>query len=145
MGYGNYSIDAHAALTAGRAHQAGTEVFHQTQCHALMNPKGLKVRESRDSTDHPDALGIVFALDVTGSMGDIPHLLAKEELPNLMKLLTACGVADPQLMFMAIGDATSDQRRPASRAVRKHGGVDGPMAHLELPRRRRRWERSGKL
>jgi hypothetical protein len=108
MGFGNYSHAAHAALTAGRAHQAGREVFRQTQCHPLMNPKGLKVRECRDSADHPDALGIVFALDVTGSMGDIPQLLAKQELPNLMKLLTACGVADPQLLFMAIGDATSD-------------------------------------
>jgi len=109
MGYGNYSFAAHAALTAGRAHQARTEVFSQTQCHALMNPKGLKVRECRDSADHPESLGISFALDVTGSMGDIPHLLAKQELPNLMKLLTACDVPDPQLMFMAIGDATSDR------------------------------------
>lgn len=108
MGYGNYSADAHAALTAGRAHRSGEEIFTQKQCHALMNPKGLKVRECRDSADHPDTLGIVFALDVTGSMGDIPKLLAKQELPNLMKLLTACGVADPQLMFMAIGDANSD-------------------------------------
>jgi len=109
MGYGNYSLAAHAALTAGRAHKAGTEVFTQRQCHPLMNPKGLKVRECRDSADHPDSLGIAFALDVTGSMGDIPHLLATKELPNFMKLLTACGVAHPQLMFMAIGDATSDQ------------------------------------
>lgn len=109
MGYGNYSLAAHAALLAGRAHQSRDEVFAQTQCHALMNPKGLKVRECRDSPDHPEALGIVFALDVTGSMGTIPHLLAKEELPNLMKLLGACGVADPQVMFMALGDATADQ------------------------------------
>ncbi len=108
MGYGNYSYAAHAALTAGRAHQAGAEVFKQRQCHALMNPKGLKVRECRDSADHPNSLGIVFALDVTGSMGAIPELLAKQELPNLMKLLTACGVSDPQPMFMAIGDANSD-------------------------------------
>jgi hypothetical protein len=108
MGYGNYSFTAHAALTAGRAHQSGKEVFRQTQCHALMNPKGLKVRECRDSADHPESLGIAFALDVTGSMGDIPQLLAKQELPNFMKLLTECGVADPQLMFMAVGDATSD-------------------------------------
>lgn len=108
MGYGNYSFDAHAALIAGRAHQGQSEIFQQRQCHALMNPKGLKVRESRDSKEHPDALGIVFALDVTGSMGDIPHLLARQELPNLMKLLTACNVSDPQVMFMAVGDATSD-------------------------------------
>lgn len=109
MGYGNYSYAAHAALVAGRANQARSEVFAQTQCHALMNPKGLKVRESRDSTEHSDALGIIFALDVTGSMGGIPHLLAKQELPNLMKLLGACNVADPQVMFMAVGDATSDR------------------------------------
>ena len=109
MGYGNYSLAAHAALTAGRAHKGGSEVFGQTQCHPLMNPKGLKVRECRDSANHPDSLGIAFALDVTGSMGDIPHLLATRELPNFMKLLTACGVAHPQLMFMAIGDANSDQ------------------------------------
>jgi hypothetical protein len=108
MGHGNYSYDAHAALTAGRAHKAGAEVFRQRECHPLMNPKGLKVRECRDSADHPQSLGIAFALDVTGSMGDIPQLLAKQELPKLMKLITACGVTDPQLMFMAIGDATSD-------------------------------------
>ena len=108
MGYGNYSFTAHAALAAGRAHQAGTEVFAQRQCHALMNPKGLKVRECRDSQDHPDSLGIAFALDVTGSMGSIPQMLAKEELPKFMKLITACGIAHPQLMFMAIGDANSD-------------------------------------
>lgn len=109
MGFGNYSFAAHTALVAGRAHQSRTEVFKQNQCHALMNPKGLKVRECRDSADHPDALGIIFSLDVTGSMGDIPHLLAKEELPKLMKLITACGIADPQVMFMAVGDANSDR------------------------------------
>lgn len=108
MGYGSYSINAHNALIAGRAHQGRTELFRQTQCHPLMNPKGLKVRECRDSDNHPDSLGIIFALDVTGSMGDIPHLLAKQELPNLMKLLTSCGIAHPQVMFMAIGDAMSD-------------------------------------
>lgn len=109
MGYGNYSSAAHAALTASRAHKAGSEVFAQRHCHPLLNPKGLKVRECRDSADHPDSLGIAFALDVTGSMGDIPHLLATKELPTFMKLLTACGVTHPQLMFMAIGDANSDQ------------------------------------
>ena len=109
MGYGSYSSAAHAALTADRAHKGGSEIFTQRECHPLMNPKGLKVRECRDSPNHPDSLGIIFALDVTGSMGDIPRLLATKELPNFMKLLNACGVAHPQLMFMAIGDATSDR------------------------------------
>lgn len=109
MGHGNYSHAAHAALVADRSSRPAAEVFTQERCHALMNPRGLKVRESRDSADHPHSLGIVFALDVTGSMGDIPDLLARHELPTFMKLLTACRIPDPQLLFMAIGDATSDQ------------------------------------
>ena len=108
MGYGNYSHSAHEALIADRAALSRTEVFSQRNCHALMNPHGLKMRESRDSNEHPDSLGIAFALDVTGSMGNIPELLARKELPTFMKLLTDCRIPDPQVLFMAIGDATSD-------------------------------------
>ena len=108
MGHGNYSHSAHAALVADRANLSANEVFQQRGCHNLMNPKGLKVRESRDSADHPNALPVVFALDVTGSMGAIPRQLATKELPTFMKLLTDCRIADPQLLFMAIGDANSD-------------------------------------
>ncbi len=108
MGHGNYSHSAHAALVADRANLSAGEVFRQRGCHNLMNPKGMKVRESRDSADHPNALPVVFALDVTGSMGAIPRQLATKELPTFMKLLTDCRIADPQLLFMAIGDANSD-------------------------------------
>jgi hypothetical protein len=73
-----------------------------------MNPKGVRARESRDSAEHPNSLPIVFALDVTGSMGKIPEALARNELPHFMKLLSDSGVADPQLLFMAVGDATCD-------------------------------------
>jgi hypothetical protein len=107
MGHGNYSHAAHAALVADRA-ASGQEVFTQRGVHGLMNPKGLTVRESRDSADHPHSLAIAFALDVTGSMGHIPRQLATRDLPQFMALLTACGVADPQILFAAVGDATSD-------------------------------------
>jgi hypothetical protein len=109
MGHGNYSHAAHAAILADRGSKSANEVFSQRGCHALMNPHGLKMRESRDSADHPESLGIVFALDVTGSMGDIPKMLAQRDLPNFMKTLGTCKIADPQIMFMAIGDATSDK------------------------------------
>lgn len=108
MGYGNYSHDAHQAIISSRNDLPRQQVFKQTKCHALMDPKGVKVRESRDSAEHPDSLGIVFALDVTGSMGHIPELLARQELPKFMKLLMDCKVTSPQLLFMAVGDATSD-------------------------------------
>jgi hypothetical protein len=109
MGYGNYSHAAHAALLADRSALPAQEVFSQRSTHALMDPRGLKMRESRDNADHPNSLAVVFALDVTGSMGGIPRSLAQRELPTFMKLLGDCGVADPQLLFMAIGDATSDR------------------------------------
>ena len=108
MGHGNYSSEAHEALLRGRAQLPAQQVFQQKSCHPLMNPKGVRVRESRDSAEHPNSLGIVFALDVTGSMGTIPKLLATQLLPKFMKVLTDCRVPDPQLLFMAVGDATSD-------------------------------------
>ncbi|MRR30716.1 VWA domain-containing protein, partial [bacterium] len=108
MGYGNYSQAAHDALLKGRTNIPAQQVFKQSQCHPLMNPHGVKLRESRDGSDHPQSISIVFALDVTGSMGDIPRLLATKQLPVFMKVLMGCEIPDPQLMFMAIGDAYSD-------------------------------------
>ena len=110
MGFGDYSHEAHDALIAGRATKSSAEVFSQQGCHPLMNPKGLRMREACDSAEHPDNTPIAFALDVTGSMGHIPKLLARQELPKFMKLLKqVCQVPDPQILFMAVGDATSDQ------------------------------------
>lgn len=108
MGFGNYSLTAHEALLRDRANIPQQQVFQQSKCHPLMNPKGVRLRESRDSVDHPHSQAIVFALDVTGSMGGIPRLLATKELPTFMKVLVDCHVSDPQILFMAVGDAISD-------------------------------------
>lgn len=108
MGNGNYSLAAHQALLHKRKNIPQQQVFAQNKCHPLMNPKGVRLRESRDGTDHPQSLGIVFALDVTGSMGEIPKLLASQQLPTFMKILLDCQVRDPQILFMAVGDAVSD-------------------------------------
>jgi hypothetical protein len=108
MGSGNYSIAAHEALLRERASIPVQQVFKQDKCHPLMNPKGVRVRESRDGPDHPESLGIVFALDVTGSMGEIPRIMATQQLPVFMKTLLECKIPDPQLLFMAVGDAIHD-------------------------------------
>lgn len=108
MGYGNYSYDAHRDLTQSRSTQSRAEVFTQSQVHPLMNPFGVGMRECFDSADHPNSVPIVFALDVTGSMGEIPERLAKQELPQFMKTLQDIKVADPQIMFMMVGDAACD-------------------------------------
>ena len=106
MGNGNYSQVAHKALLRKRASIPTEQIFRQSQCHPLMNPKGVRLRECRDSEDHPQSLGIVFALDITGSMGSIPKLIATQQLPSFMQVLTDCQIDDPQLLFMAVGDAT---------------------------------------
>jgi hypothetical protein len=64
----------------------------------------VNFRESRDSADHPNTTSIVFALDVSGSMGTIPEQIARKELPTFMKALLDAGVTDPQVLFMALQD-----------------------------------------
>lgn len=109
MGYGDYSYTAHTKIASSRAQKKASEVFTQRSVHPLMCPFGVGLRESRDSAEHPNSLPIIFALDVTGSMGQIPHQLAKAELPHFMKALLDAGVADPQVLFMAVGDIASDR------------------------------------
>ena len=109
MGHGGYSHEAHQAITRARASLPREKVFTRSSCHDLMNPYGVKLRESRDSGTHPTSLAIAFALDVTGSMGAIPELLARRELPTFMKSLLDAGVRDPQVLFLAVGDANCDK------------------------------------
>lgn len=109
MGYGSYSYEAHAALTKARSARPRQEVFAQRRCHPLMDPKGVSLRESRDSAEHPESLAITFALDVTGSMGAIPEQLARRDLPGFMKRLGELGIEHPQVLFMGVGDAFGDR------------------------------------
>jgi len=87
---------------------AANAVFTETAINNAMSPKGVKIRESRDSEEHPESLAIVVALDETGSMGTVPHHLVKEGLPNLMDRILKAGVKDPQVLFLGIGDHECD-------------------------------------
>ncbi len=108
MGYGSYSYEAHQAITSARATQPAQQVFAQNNPHPRMLPLGVKLRECRDSPEHPESLGICFALDVSGSMGDIPRQLATRELPRFMKILLDTGTLHPQVLFTAFADARYD-------------------------------------
>lgn len=109
MGYGSYSHKAHEAMTRARSELPPQEVFKQRACHPQMDPLGVKFRESRDSEAHPNSLAVVMALDVTGSMGNIPEILARQTFPSFMKDLMEAGIPDPQVLFMAVGDAFFDR------------------------------------
>jgi hypothetical protein len=87
------------AIRTGAARQA---------VHAHMNPRGVKVRESRDSDTHPESHAVAVLFDVTGSMQGVPRVL-QANLPKLMGLLIRKGYLDhPQILTGAIGDATCD-------------------------------------
>jgi (2Fe-2S) ferredoxin len=76
--------------------------------HPRMNPRGVRVRESRDSDAHPHSHAVAVLFDVTGSMGGVPRIL-QAHLPKLMGLLVRKGyLDDPQILIGAIGDATCD-------------------------------------
>lgn len=128
MGGGNYSSDRrmHRAVQQGHTSAAYAssrgvdvpdnytqlgrhEVFEKRTLDNAMNPHGVILRESRDSEEHPDSLAIIIALDVTGSMGNVPHALVQEGLPHIMERIIGSGIAHPQVLFLAIGDHKTDQ------------------------------------
>lgn len=74
-----------------------------------LSPSGAKIRESRDSTAHPETLAIMLFLDETGSMGYIPAYIVKEGMGHIIPDIVAAGVEHPQVFFGAIGDHYSDR------------------------------------
>ena len=77
--------------------------------HTKLDPKNVKMRESRDSAAHPESNAVMVGLDVTGSMGSVVKAI-HAKLPTLMGLLLRKNyLSDPQVMFSAIGDATCDK------------------------------------
>lgn len=110
MGYGGYDLNARTvrATSLGFFDKSAGEIFKSRKIQSAMNPEGIIVRESRDSEEHPNSLAIVVALDVTGSMGKIPHQLVKEGLPKMMTGIIQHGEKDPQVLLLGIGDHKCD-------------------------------------
>lgn len=114
MGYTSYSTSDRSlrATSLGYDTKPINEIFVQNnkkQIYDLMNPKSALLRESRDSDVHPNTVPIIVTLDVTGSMGNIPHHLVKSGLPNFVSALIQKGIQDPQILFLAVGDHECDR------------------------------------
>lgn len=108
MGGGSYSyVNAHSRSIASSS-RSNTEIFRQRSISDEMNIRG-KIRESRDSEEHPESFPIIIALDTTGSMGDIPRDLVTNSLPEIMKSIIEAGIPHPQLCFLGVGDAYYDK------------------------------------
>lgn len=109
MGSGSWSADkwrGYSATTVGKSVDA---IYSSRHMENSLDPKGVAIRESRDSTDNPESTAIIMALDVTGSMGMIAQTIAQSGLGILFQeILDRKPVTDPHLMFMALGDVACD-------------------------------------
>jgi hypothetical protein len=99
-----------ASGSATFAHSAAQDALpvSDRKAHKTLDPSGVKVRESRDSKDHPTSLAIAVIFDVTGSMAEIPKVV-QTKLKSLMGILLRKNyVEHPQIMISAVGDAFTD-------------------------------------
>lgn len=109
MGSGKFDPDAYRSFTSTTKGKTTDEIYASRNLHANLNPLGVKVRESRDSDDNPNSTPLIVGIDVTGSMGMIADVLAREGLGTLFtSILDRKPIHDPHVMFMAIGDANCD-------------------------------------
>lgn len=123
MGSGRWDNTAYNAASALRA-ATGTSAFAYTdstlrgvprsqwKAHASLDPSGVTVRESRDSTEHPESLAIAVLFDITGSMHRVPRVLQGALDKFFDSLLQSNYVEHPQVMFGAIGDYNAGDPAP---------------------------------
>lgn len=76
MGSGIWSTDVYSAAASYRAAK-GSSAFAYSDggarsAHPDLDPRGVTLRESRDSAEHPDSLAVAVLFDVTGSMAGCP-------------------------------------------------------------------------
>lgn len=116
MGAGKWSDAAYAASTTTR-NLAGISTFAYSdtiitskpqsawEIHPDLDPQNLKVRESRDSTDHPTSVPVCVWLDVTGSNVQQAEII-QAKLPTLLNTILRNGYLEhPQILIGAIDDA----------------------------------------
>ena len=80
------------------------EIYNINAIFPHMYTRHIKVRESRDSEEHPNSYLLCLVLDQTGSMGIIPETLIKEILPDIIQDIIDAGIKDIQVNFILVGD-----------------------------------------
>jgi hypothetical protein len=141
MGYSSYSDDFYNDRVANRV-ATNTPTFSydadinagkvKAGVHDSLNIKG-KIRESRDSKEHPNSTPIAVIFDETGSMGEVPRIM-QSKLPQLMGLLLRKGyIEDPQVLFGAVGDWPNREAAPLQIGQFESGiEMDDNITHIYL-------------
>lgn len=109
MGYSRWNASDWNSYSTSTKTKTTDKIFSSRGMHKDLNPYGVAMRESKDSTLNPQSNAIIVGLDVTGSMGMLADILAKEGLGVLVEeILNRKPVSDPHIMAMGIGDAAYD-------------------------------------
>ena len=109
MGAGRFDPDAYRTFTANTATKSTHQIYDTKGLKDSLNPRKIKVRESRDSDINPLSTPIIAAIDVTGSMHTLADVIARKGLGTLFtEIYDRKPVSDPHIMFMAVGDVRSD-------------------------------------
>lgn len=114
MGSGRWDPTDWSGYTTSRDYASKT--IHDITSKSLdvdLDPKGVKLRESRDSADNPLSTAVIIALDVTGSMHPVIDVVAKKGLNTLVtEIYDRKPVTDPHIMCMGIGDVAAGDVAP---------------------------------
>lgn len=116
MGGSTYGAADFANLRA-RSATASTasnyqQVFTSSNIDPTMDPKNMKDRrrESRNSVVNPASTPIILGSDVTGSMGQLAHMFAKEGFEKIIRyVFDRKPISDPHIAFAGIGDVKCDR------------------------------------
>lgn len=100
-------------VTPKRTITTAEQIFTQSGMFQNFDPAVIKLpREALDSAMSPHSRGLIFAEDVTGSMGRYLLSLIQTQFPKLIKEVLNRFSFNPHIMFMGIGDVAAGDIAP---------------------------------
>ena len=109
MGCGSWTADKWDAYSKENIEEkSATYIYTSNFMSEEFDPKTARIRESCDSSEHPESNAIIIGLDVTGSMHDILETVANKLGLLVGTIYDHKPMTDPQILFCAIGDTFFD-------------------------------------
>ncbi len=108
-----YDSGRREVVTSTRRVSSAEQIFKEDKMRDEFNPSKIKLpREALDSSMSPHSRAMIFANDVTGSMGRYLLSLIQIQFPALFKRILSSYSFNPHIMFMGIGDVAAGDEAP---------------------------------